>query len=392
YLYQIAVMWVAVQAVGSEAGLVAAAGAAASLACGLLGGVYADRWDRRRTMIAADLIRAAAVGALPLLARAGRLDLAALVAVSIVVGALTSLFTPALQASLPTLAGDARTLQAVNGLMDATRRLARAIGPSLTGALLALMPLPDLFTLDAVSFVVSAAAIASLGRSFAWKPVERPRARGLAGIAADLRDAGRVVWRNRPLLWGFVAGAIVALAWSAAFTVGAPLLAGRVLGGGPGAYGLLVGAYGVGNVLSNLVVGSLAIRRRVAVMFAGRAVVGLGFVLLAAAPNLPLALAASALAAVGGPMGDIMQLLLIQTEVPDEQVGKVFSLEMTGESVGVALGLVLAGPLFGALSVPLAIGCCALVMVATGLAGLVRFGIGAPAPPEVALALETPGD
>src|SRR5436853_3031443 len=74
YFYQMAVMWIAVKSVGSEAGIVAAAEAGSMLIFGLLGGVYADRWNRRTVMISVDIVRAGAVATLPLLAHFGVLQ------------------------------------------------------------------------------------------------------------------------------------------------------------------------------------------------------------------------------------------------------------------------------------------------------------------------------
>src|SRR4051795_11326067 len=95
HLYAIAVMWIAVKVAGGSAGLVAAAGTGATLAFGLLGGVYADRWDRQKTMAAVDLLRAAAVLVLPVLAWRDTLRLWHLGAVAVVVGGLGALFDPA---------------------------------------------------------------------------------------------------------------------------------------------------------------------------------------------------------------------------------------------------------------------------------------------------------
>src|SRR5207245_1650431 len=100
---------------GSGAGIIVAAESVSMLVFGLLGGVYADRWNRRTVMISVDIMRAVAVAILPLLALTGALQLWHLVVVAIIVGSLSSLFDPALQASLPTLAGDTQTLQATNG-------------------------------------------------------------------------------------------------------------------------------------------------------------------------------------------------------------------------------------------------------------------------------------
>src|SRR5690349_15817125 len=75
YLYEIAVVWIAVQVAGGGAGLVVGAGTVSRFVCGLLGGVFADRWDRRRTLIATDLLRAGIVTVPLWLASVGRLEL-----------------------------------------------------------------------------------------------------------------------------------------------------------------------------------------------------------------------------------------------------------------------------------------------------------------------------
>jgi MFS transporter, DHA3 family, macrolide efflux protein len=329
YFYLIAVMWIAVKVAGSEAGLVAAAETGSVLLFSLLGGVYADRWNRRSTMITVDILRGVAVAALPVLAQAGILQLWHLIIVAVMVGSLAAFFDPALQASLPALTGDTQTLQATNGLMDVTRRLARALGPSLAGVLIAWIPLFHFFTLDALSFFISALAVYSLGRRFAWKPVHKEQIiGGIRGIAIEIIESIRLVRTQQPLAWALALVSIVSLAWSAAFTVGIPLLADRVLRGNIGAYGFIVGAYGVGNVLSNLVIGSLVVRRKELMLFSGEIVLGAGFLILAFAPNLLIALLGSAFAAIGGPMGDLMLLTMIQTNFPPEQIGKIYSLLM----------------------------------------------------------------
>lgn len=175
------------------------------------------------------------------------------------------------------------------------------------------------------------------------------------------------------MAWSFWALLIVNLAWSAAFTVGLALLTERTFGGTLGLYGALIAAYGVGNVLSNLVVGGLEIRTRIACFFWGKVVLAVGFFLLALAPNVPLALLGSALAAVGGPMSDIMVLLMIQEDIPQAQIGKVYSARMVLSSVGASLGLILAGPLFAWLPVREGIVICAGIVLIVGVVGLIRF-------------------
>ena len=379
YFYAIALLWIAVRVAGSGAGFVVAAETGAALLCGPIGGVFADRWNRRAAMVATDLIRAAVVAALPLLAALGRLDLVYLALAGIVLGALGTLFDPALQASIPLLARDESTLQATNGLIDLTRRLARVLGPSLAGLLVAVLPLSQFFTLDALSFVISAGAIASLGARYAWQPKRSARAGvGVAGIAGEIASAAQLVARHAQIAWAVGALGIINGLWAVAFTLGVPLLTARALHAGVAVYGLIVGAYGVGNVLANLVVGSLHIRRRILCFFGGKIVLGAGFALLAAAPVPLVALLGSAVAAVGGPMGDIPLLTMMQTELPAESLGKAISLNYTLSDAGALLGTLLAVPYFALAGPRLGIGVCAVLMVLTGVVGLARFATVAP--------------
>ncbi len=378
YFYTIAVMWIAVKTSGSDAGFVAGAEAVTMFVFGLPGGVYADRWNRRVTMIAVDLTRAVAVLLLPVLALTGRLQFWHLVVVAVIIGSLSALFDPALQASLPALTGgDTQALQATNGLMDITRRLARTLGPSLAGLLVAFLPLAHFFTLDAISFAISALAVLSLGSRFAWKPQRGEEQKQRGGIKAILREVAggiRLVSSRRPLLWSLLAVAVSNFVWSIAFVVGVPLLVAHSLGKSVGAYGLIVGAYGIGNVLSNLIIGSLTIKRRVLTIFLGKGILGLGFLLLGLSSSVLMALFASALAALGGPMGDIMILTMLQTNLPSDQVGKAYSLSMVLESSGAALGLLLAVPLFKLVSAPLGIALSALLLLIVSALGLWQFG------------------
>lgn len=382
--YAIAIVWIAVSLAGSGAGLVVAAQSLAGLVFGLLGGVYADRWNRRRTMIAVDLIRAAAVGMLPILSMLGRLQLWHMALAGVVIGGLGALFDPALQASLPSLASDTQVLQAANGLMDMTRRLARAVAPSMVGLVAAFLPVSQFFSLDAISFVVSALAIGSLSRRYRWSPVRHEGSvRGVSGIVREIRQSARLVYAHRPLTWALAGAGVSNLAWSMGFIVGVPLLAQRALSGSIGAFGLIVGAYGATNVVGNLVIGSLTLRRRVTVLFAGRLVMGAGFLILASAHSLAVAVIGSSIAAFGGPMGDLVQLTMIQTDFPFDQIGKVYSFRATIAMTGGSLGLLLAVPIFAHVSVPLVIAGCALAMLAVGVAGFARFGFNEPVVPAV---------
>jgi DHA3 family macrolide efflux protein-like MFS transporter len=123
-----------------------------------------------------------------------------------------------------------------------------------------------------------------------------------------------------------------------------------------------------------MVISNLRIQRRALVFFLGQIVLGVGFLSLACASTLPIALFSAAFAAIGGPMGDMPLLLTIQSEFPGHHVGKIYSLRMVLSGIGASLGLMLATPIFEIWSPRTGIALLALTMIAVGAVGTLRWG------------------
>jgi MFS family permease len=372
-LYAVALVWVAVGVLGPAAGYLSALQAGCGMAAALLAGRWADQWDQRRAMAGADLVRATVLLGLVAwwLGRGGPPPPGLIVAI-VVLAAGEAVFRPALQATLPSLLPDRALLPAANALFDTTERSARLIGPGLVGVLAGILPVVHFFTLDATSFLLSAAAIVSLGRLA--RHVPRPRASLLAGVGR-----GFAVVRGHRLLWTvLVCSGPINGFWIAAFSLALPLLIERAGITGPGgtglgAYGLVISAYGCTNLLSTLAVGSRPIPSHPGrLMFAGTVVTGLGTAALAlgAKAGLPALMAASALAAIGGPLKDIPTAVLRQTELPPGDIAAAMRAFMV-VSYGGALGAMLLAP-----TLAHALGASRLVMLCgVGLVALAAYGL-----------------
>ena len=368
-LYSVALVWIAVESVGERAGWVMAAGALSRLGFGFVGGAYADRWDRQRTLIISDLLSAVAVATLLLATPGSSGILLHLACVSAWLGMLDSLFQPALQASLPAIAPDSKRLQVANAWLDVTRRLAMALGPSATGLLLAWMPLQMFFAVDALTFVLSALLIGSLGRRYAWRAeASTSRSAGRSSLAAEIRGAARLVARERRLVWGLGQHVVWNFGLGAALTLGLAMIVNGELAGGPALLGYATGAYGAGNVLSNLVLAHRDVRNTARMLHLGALVAALGWALVAFVTSVPVWLFVIALTAFGGPMTDLMLLRLIQTRFPADQIGKVYSFRLTLSRAAAGLGLMVAPAIYGAYGprVGMALGAGALGIVALG--------------------------
>ncbi|MCA9983256.1 MAG: MFS transporter [Anaerolineales bacterium] len=370
--FDIAVVWLSVQIVGSEVGFVLAAGSVTRLLGGLLGGVYADRWDRQKILISADVLRALSIFSLPVAALLGEITLLHLAIVAAIEGGLSSLFDPALQASLPVLTDKIQDLQALNALLDVTHRMARIFAPGLAGLLIAVMPLPQFFTLDAVTFLVSALAIFTLGRGYRWQPEQGDHARGFRGFVGDISGAFQLVNQRKPVLWSLLSYIPGNIVWAGVVMVGLALYADNI-GAGVRGYSFLITAYGTGSVLSNLIVGSRLVENRARFLFAGVVLLGLGFLVVGSSSSFVVALLGMFIASTGTPMSDLMMLLMIQQEFPANQVGKVYSLRLVISSFGYSLGLLLAAPLFRWFPVQPTILVYAGLLTMVGLAGWATF-------------------
>ena len=220
----IALMWFALEA-GGPLGVIAVrlADSVPALLFGLHGGLAADRWDRRRTMIGADRVRAAVLAPVAVLGLRGDLPLGVLVAAAFVLTAATSYFAPAYGAILPALV-ERENVQAANGLVRATADALSVAGWALAALLLAFLPLSAFFALNAISFLLSAVLLAGLHVRPAVVHEQPPRIR-----------EGFAVLRPLPVLAASVAVLAVAVTISSGtWIVGVPELVRRELAGGGG--------------------------------------------------------------------------------------------------------------------------------------------------------------
>ena len=160
-LQYIALMWFAFEA-GGPLGVLAVrlADSVPALVFGLHGGLAADRWDRRRVLIGADLVRAAVLVPVAIAGLAGGLPLWGLVVAAFLLTAATSYFDPAYGALLPALV-DRRNVQQANGLVRATAEALSVGGWAVAAGLLGFLPVSVFFAVNAATCVARSASRAA---------------------------------------------------------------------------------------------------------------------------------------------------------------------------------------------------------------------------------------
>jgi MFS family permease len=312
----------------------------------LLGGVVSDRFDRRRVILASDLVRAVAVGAIALLAATGALQLWHIAVLAAVYGTGTGFFAPSFDAIVPELLPTDELGQA-NSLDQFARPLAlRLAGPALGGFLIAAGGSAFAFGVDAASFLASGAA------AFAIAPRQHvPRAHH-ASIRSDLADGMDYVRRN-VWLWGtFAAAAVAYLAFMGPTEVLLPFLVKNELHGSAFAFGVVLAAGGLASVACAVLMGQSELPRKGITFIyatwtlATFAVAGYGL----ASALWQVMLASAAFNALET-AGTIVWATLKQRNVPTTLLGRVSSLDWLISIGLLPLSLALTGPISAAVGV-----------------------------------------
>jgi MFS family permease len=227
-----------------------------TLALLLLGGVLSDRFDRRRMLLAADVIRALAVGAIAALSLTGILELWQLMALVVPYAAGNAFFGPAFDAIVPDLVPPSELAQA-NALDQLVRPIAlRLAGPAVGGVLIEAVGVGAAFALDAVSFAVSAGAALAMSPRAPLPGVPN------GSVAGDVR-AGFDYVRRHVWLWGTLASAALAyLLFMGPTEILLPFLVKNDLAAGAADLGLVFAAGGVGSVAAAVMVGRCGLPKR----------------------------------------------------------------------------------------------------------------------------------
>lgn len=317
---------------------------------GSVAGVFVDRWDRKRIMVATNLLQTAAT-LLLLLVRSGEwLWLVYLVV--FVETAAGMFFGPAENALLPRLVREEDLLSA-NALNALNNNIARLAGPPLGGALFGLFGLGSVALVDSASFLIAGLLISLI--SVSSKPRRRAGATDAVvsswvGVWREWLEGLRLVRGDRPIAALFVVLTVTSFGGAIIDPLYAPFVH-SVLHGGAVALGWFSTAGAVGGLLGGLIVGRFGRRAQPRQLVGcGTAAAGVLMLVLYNQTSLPAALVLGALLFVPIVASGVGAQTLLQTGVPDRYRGRVSgALNTTVALIGlVALGLAgVLGELWG---------------------------------------------
>lgn len=334
---------------------------------GLFAGVFIDRHDRLRLLVHTDVVRCAIVAVLGFLLLGGYDSFPALIALAALLSFVSVVFTPALQALLPSLAGnDTRRLIAMDAWILGAVSVAGMVGPALGGLLLQTMSPGTLMLVDAVTFAFSAVMILLAGRELPNR--ERP-APGLParGKVHAVGEGLRFLMKHPVLGPCFRTFPLMDFALNSVPFV-LPLLLAATTDESAGHYGLMLGALAVGRVAGMALLNKTALKQhRGAVLRYNFLVQGAGVLSVALVGDgwagLPL------MAIVGLPAGaaQVAMASYVQLEVEPHMRGRVFAALTSMVTWLAPLGPVVFVAVAGFVSPAAAMAAIALLLAAGGL-------------------------
>jgi MFS family permease len=329
------------------------------------GGVVVDRLGFRASSIVADLASSAAVAAIPLLAATVGIEIWQLMALVFLGALLDAPGATARAALFPDVVelADVR-MERASGIRAGIQQGAQLIGAPLGGVLVAGFGATAALWIDAASFLVSAGLVLLLVPRPHRDASDEPRGR----FFAELADGLRFIWRQ-PLVRAVVAMVVLSNLIEAPLPVVLAVFA-REEYGSAADFGLLVGVLGgaaLAGALGYSAIGHRLPRRRTfLVCFSG---VPIGYLVLAAQPSLPVALAALAVSGLAaGPINPL--LFTVQTEiVPADLRGRIFGAIRAGAWASIPLGILLGGLGVAAIGAP-----ATFLVMGLSLAVVVGYG------------------
>jgi MFS family permease len=255
---------------------------------GLWGGLVADRFDKRRTLIHTQAALAVLAAALWAITFAEVAELWMIYGLSLLIGFVTVVDNPTRQSFVTEMVGSDLVSNAVS-LNSAVFNASRIIGPAIAGVIIATVGLPWAFFVNAISFAAVIGGLRAMDAARLLQPAPATRERG------QLRAGLRYVWQHPRLRYTIMLVAVVAT-FGLNFSVVLPLIARFTFNEGAGAFGFLTSMMALGALIGALV--SAHRRRPTRRLLIGSAALFGGLTCLAAlAPSLPV------LAAILVPIG-----------------------------------------------------------------------------------------
>jgi MFS family permease len=348
----------------AQVGLVGLAQAAALLVLSPIGGVYADRLDRRRLLQVTQCVALIVSVGLAAVTLAGAATVWTIVLSSLLATAAATFDQPARQALIPAMVPRERLVDAF-ALLNPSRELAILVGPGFAGLLIAIGGPGAVYVFDAATYAALVVVLAMLRVPPLVVKDER------RSLLESLREGVAYV-RHRPVVWQLMGLDLTATVFGA-YRVLLPAFTVEVLHVGATGYGLLSAAPSAGALIGSVWVFKLVRTARSGrIVLWGTAAYGMAVVGLAQSRVFPVAILMALALGTADALATTVRHAAVQVETPDELRGRVSAIYQMCSRGGPAIGDSVIGALAGVTGPVLALTLGGLVPALVSGASAVR--------------------
>ncbi len=341
FVYEIALAWWVLEKTGSAEtmGLVLVFSITPSVIFLLIGGVAVDRLPRIMLMLFSDVGCGAAALVLAGLAFTHQLEVWHVLAASLFFGFVMAFFHPAYSAVLPQIV-PADDLPSANALTSISANLGRVAGPALGAVIVGGLGSTVAFALNGVSFLISAGLLIPL----MFRDIPSPDRSEETHVLQDLRQ-GIVTVLTLPWLWiSIVVFSLINVTVMGPYYVAMPFLVSDFMGEDVNRLGLLYSIFPAGYVIGGVWLGRYQkLPRRGVLMYGTLALAALMLCLYGFHLPLWILIVAALINGIALQFGALAWTQLLQEKIPNEQLGRVSSIDSMGSMGLMPVGMALAG-------------------------------------------------
>ncbi len=370
-IYQIALIWLIFDMTGSSVitGLVAMSAYLPAMLFGLLGGVFADKYDRLRIMHIANVSQSLTVIVIPITLYYGVADAMLIGFLAFVRTSFGTLFPPALNAFIPEVV-EKDSLTKVNSINATSMQLAYLLGPAFAGILLGIISLSTLFIFDAVSFLAASALLL-----FVIKKRKPPHTETHATLT-QLKAGLKYIINHRSIGYLILLTILNNIFIMGPAIVGMPILVKTALGGTASDFAFVEAGMACGMLLGSWLVYKFSYRFNNGILLLiGLLWDGITYTFFYWAPSVPIAIIIIIIHGVGIPVITITRTAIIQRNVPNEYHGRLFSMVHLAVVGMTALSAALVGILASFIPITLVFLIFGIGAFISGLIGLMSSGL-----------------
>lgn len=371
WMTRLATSWLVYQLTGSALwlGVVGFAGRIPTFLLAPFAGVWVDRLNRRHVLIATQTLESVQALALAALTLSRLITIKEVILLSAFQGLVNAFDMPGRQAFMVQMVGqDRQDLGNAIAINSSMVNMARVIGPSVAGLVVAAFGEGFCFLIDGFSY------LAVIGSLVAMRIGKASVKRAASSMTAQLKEGWAYVWGFAPVRTILLLFALVSL-MGIPYTVLLPIFAAEVLHGGAHTLGFLLGAAGIGALISGI---ALAVRKSVLglgkMIPISAAAFGCGLILLGASHALWLSMLVMLLTGFGMMQGMAASNTIIQTVVPEDRRGRVMSYYTMAFVGTMPFGALISGAVAHSIGAPLTVMITGSVVVLGAIWFATRLG------------------